>query len=54
VTQLVVGYQKDPAIITEKVIDFLTNWLIGHINSYDRRLARHLTHFGTGESRIPQ
>ena len=43
--------QIDPSIMTEKVINYLTDWLIDHINEQDRRLARYLVRFGAGESR---
>jgi hemerythrin len=53
VTELVVEHQKDPAIMTEKVIDFLTEWLIGHINEHDRRMARYVVKFEAGEMGLP-
>ncbi len=53
VAGLVVDYQRDPSILTEEVFDFMTGWLIGHINEHDRRLAHHIVTFKTGEPRIP-
>ena len=42
VAQLIEGFKEDPTIVTEAVIDYLTNWLINHIDIEDRRMALHL------------
>ncbi|MCC6514268.1 MAG: hypothetical protein IT187_09640 [Geothrix sp.] len=42
VGQLVEAAKGNPATLTEEVIDFLTDWLLRHINEEDRRMARHL------------
>jgi len=42
VALLLEGFRKDPRIMTEEVIDFLTDWLVRHINEEDRRMAQHL------------
>jgi len=52
VGQLVRGYRENPGIMTEEVTDFLTEWLIGHINDHDLRMAKHLTWFNTREPRV--
>jgi len=44
-------YRENPATMTEEVINFLTEWLIGHINGHDLRMARHLIQFNTRDSR---
>jgi len=51
VAQLVEGYRENPGTMTEEVIDFLTEWLIGHINDHDQRMAKHLTWSDARESR---
>ena len=51
VAQLVAGYRSNPGVMTESVVDFLTEWLVDHINEHDRRMAAHLHWFearGTG------
>lgn len=53
VTQLVDGYRKDPAVLTEEVLDFLTDWLIRHINEHDRQMARYLVRHSAAEPRMP-
>ncbi len=52
VAQLVAQYDNDPASLTEEVLDFLTGWLIDHINEHDRRMAHHLVRFAAGERGI--
>jgi hemerythrin len=42
VAQLVDGCRKDPATLTEEVLDYLSDWLITHINEHDRRMAHHI------------
>jgi hemerythrin len=51
VAKLADDYQTDPSVMTEKVLDYLTDWLIDHINEHDRKMARHLVRFETGASR---
>ena len=51
VASLVEDYQRDPSVLTDEVFDFLTDWLIGHINEHDRRMARHIVQFTTGKPR---
>lgn len=46
VGQLVEAAKADPATLTEEVIDFLTDWLLRHINEEDRRMAQHVRHAG--------
>ncbi len=52
VVQLVDGFRNDPTTMTEEVIDFLTDWLLRHINEEDRRMAKHLHQSGHQESRL--
>jgi len=52
VAKLVDDYQKDPSIMTVEVFDFLTDWLVGHINEHDRSMARHIVWFEAREPRI--
>lgn len=42
VGELVEAAKDNPATLTEEVIDFLTDWLLSHINEEDRRMAQHL------------
>lgn len=35
-------HRHDPADMTEELLDFLTDLLVGHINDHDRSMARHL------------
>jgi hemerythrin-like metal-binding protein len=51
VVRLVDGCQQDPSLLTQEILDFLTDWLIDHINDHDRRMARHLQIFAARESR---
>jgi len=44
VGQLVEAGKDNPSNLTEEVIDFLTDWLLRHINEEDRRMAQHLQH----------
>ncbi|MCE1203923.1 MAG: hemerythrin family protein [Holophagaceae bacterium] len=44
VGQLLEAAKDNPATLTEEVIDFLTDWLLRHINEEDRRMAQHLQH----------
>ncbi len=45
VEHLLEGYRQKPEVMTEEVVDFLTDWLIGHINDHDLPMARHLLRF---------
>jgi len=51
VGQLVEAAKGNPAALTEEVIDFLTDWLLRHINEEDRRMAQHVQHAGGAETR---
>jgi hemerythrin len=42
VANLVAETEKDAGSLTEDVVNFLTNWLLHHINDEDRLMARHL------------
>ncbi|NTW86293.1 MAG: hemerythrin family protein, partial [Holophagaceae bacterium] len=42
VVALVARYQLDSHAVTDEVLDFVTDWLIKHINGEDRRMARYL------------
>lgn len=44
VGQLVEAAKGNPAALTEEVIDFMTDWLLRHINEEDRRMAQHVRH----------
>ena len=50
VAALAAGYIEDHSIMSEGVLIFLTDWLIGHINDHDRRMASHLIRFNSWES----
>ena len=45
VTGLVDGFQGEPGVMTEEVVNFLTDWLVRHMNVEDRRMALHLHRF---------
>ena len=47
VNQLVARYLEDQSIVSEGVLVFLSDWLIGHINDHDRRMASHLIRFNS-------
>ncbi len=53
VSQLLRRYEADSSAITDEVLDFLTNWLINHINEEDRQMAQHLVRWASahGEGR---
>ncbi|NWJ39940.1 MAG: hemerythrin family protein [Geothrix sp.] len=51
VGQLVEAARGNPATLTEEVIDFLTDWLLRHINEEDRRMAQHVHHAGGTQAR---
>lgn len=42
VSKLLMDFEADPAVVTDEVLDFLTDWLVKHIDGEDRRLAHHL------------
>lgn len=46
VGELVEAAKANPATLTEEIIDFLTDWLLRHINEEDRRMAQHVRHAG--------
>jgi hemerythrin len=46
VAQMVAGYGQNPTLAKEDVIDFLTEWLLGHINEVDRPMAQFLQRHG--------
>lgn len=50
VASLCEGFQKDQAILTEEAMDFLTDLLVDHIDTEDRRMARHLLRHGLREA----
>ena len=45
VAHLVEAFRRDPSVVTDEVIDFLSDWLVQHIDVEDRRLALHLNRF---------
>lgn len=49
VAKLAADYETDPSVMTEKVLDYLTAWLIDHINGQDRRMAHHLVQYEAGK-----
>jgi hemerythrin len=51
VAHLAEGYGLNPEVITEEVVDFLTDWLVCHINEEDRSMAQFLHRFNSGEMR---
>jgi hemerythrin len=51
VLQLVAGYHQDPAAMTEEVINFLTDLLVGHIQDHDQSMARFFVHVNAAVSR---
>ena len=42
VGQMVAGYAQNPTLTQDEVIEFLTDWLLGHINEVDRPMAQFL------------
>jgi hemerythrin len=51
VEHLVEAFQQDQAVVTDAVIDFLTDWLVNHIDVEDRRMALHLNRFNHADAR---
>jgi len=45
VARLVAEYPADSSIMSDEALIFMTDWLIGHINVHDRRMASHLMRF---------
>jgi hemerythrin len=45
VANLIETSHRDPEVVTEDVVNFLTEWLVGHIAEEDQRMARHLLWF---------
>ena len=35
-------FETDPTCITDEVLEFITEWLVLHINGVDRQMAHHL------------
>jgi len=52
VVALVARYQLDSHAVTEEVLDFVTDWLIKHINGEDRRMARFLLGWSATPSEV--
>ncbi len=44
VLHLVEAHRTDPVVVTDAVIDFLTDWLVKHIDVEDRKMALYLHH----------
>ncbi len=42
VATLELQFREDPTVLTDPVLDFVTDWLVNHINGEDRRMALHL------------
>lgn len=42
VAALIEAQAKDPAAVSDEVVDFLSDWLLSHIDGQDRALAVHL------------
>ena len=42
VASLIEAHNLDPASLTDEITDFLSGWLIRHIDEHDRAMARHL------------
>jgi hemerythrin-like metal-binding protein len=53
VAHLAEGYRLNPAVVTEEVVDFLTDWLVRHINEEDRSMAQFLVRFNSGGTQTP-
>lgn len=52
VAELVEKQAKDPAAVSDQVIEFLSDWLLSHIDGHDRALAAHLRANFPGAARI--
>lgn len=42
VAALIEAQAKDPGAVSDEVVDFLSDWLLSHIDGQDRALASHL------------
>ena len=51
---LLARYQLDSQAVTDEVLDFVTDWLIKHINGEDRRMARHLLAWAATHPQAPE
>lgn len=49
---LLARYQLDSRAVTDEVLDFVTDWLIQHINGEDRRMARHLIGWSAPQTQV--
>lgn len=52
VARLLIQFKEDPAVITDEVLDFMTDWLVKHINEEDRHLARHLIRYASDHPEV--
>jgi hemerythrin-like metal-binding protein len=52
VAALLIEFQKDPTVVTDQVLDFISEWLVNHINGEDRRMARHLIQWNAAHARV--
>ncbi len=50
VAGLVLQHKTNPAVISEEVLNFLTDWLVNHINGEDRRMAKHLVRWASNQA----
>lgn len=53
VAALLLQFQKEPGVLNDAVLDFVTEWLVGHINGEDRRMAHHLVRWASARSKPP-
>ena len=51
VARLIEAFRQDPSVVTDEVVDFLSDWLVQHIDVEDRRLALHLNRFNATGAR---
>jgi hemerythrin-like metal-binding protein len=52
VGSLLARYELDSRAVTDEVLDFVTDWLIKHINGEDRRMARYLLGWSAPQTQI--
>ncbi len=45
VARLTEASRSNPAVVTEDVVNFLSEWLVSHITEEDQRMAKHLLWF---------
>jgi len=50
VAELALQHKTNPAVITDDVLNFLTDWLVKHINGEDRRMAKHLVRWASNQA----